>query len=139
MVRGLIAVDRREIRAFAKAGNPFPPLYDGGLTYYPQGRQDDWKDAVQIFQSGGGSCNSLSAMRVAELLEAGLDAGPYIQTQIQRTKRGLVHVFHVIVWKGGPSTVGAGVEGLSPYLLPGKRAFWECPSRTLGMQSEPYD
>jgi hypothetical protein len=127
MVRALIEIDRREIRSINKGAelygsDPVDPLYQSGVRYFPQKEQDDWKDTIQVLASGGGSCNSLSAWRVAELLEAGKSAGPYIQTQIQRHRRGLVHVFHVIVWTGDPN-----------------HPTFECPSRTLGMKDTPYD
>lgn len=127
MVRALIEIDRREIRSIAlgaqlHGSDPIDPLYDSGVIYYPQKEQDDWKDCIQVLSTGGGSCNSLASWRVAELLESGIEAGPYVQTQIQRHARGLMHVFHVIVWVRDSS---------------GFR--WECPSRTLGMKSTPYD
>lgn len=131
LVRGLISINLKEIQVCRAEKNPIPPMYDewreGNIVYFPQGKQDDWKDCTRVLLSGGGSCNSLSAWRVAELTDAGVSCGPWIQTQIQRRKKGgLLHVFHVIVWIGDHPRSGG-------------HTTWECPSRTLGMKSTPYE
>jgi hypothetical protein len=93
-----------------------PPLYQSGVRYAFQPRAcDKWKDAAEVWESGEGSCNSLVAYRVAELLLQGVEAGPYVQEQVYEDG---AHDFHVILWRDSP-------------VLPGRR--WECPSRRLGM------
>jgi hypothetical protein len=122
MVSALVEINRKEIRAAKVNGMPLPPLFQSGVVYAPQGRQDDWKDAMMVLASGCGSCNSLTAWRVAELLENGTPAWPAVQAQVQNLSRGTTMVFHVIDAMLAPSGY-----------------VWECASRTLGMQSEPYE
>jgi hypothetical protein len=130
MVHGLIHVNLEEIWICEEENNPLPPIYQSGVVYFTQGRQDDWKDSFRVVESGGGSCNSLTAWRVAELQNRGIPAGPWIQNQIQEQSRGTIHVFHVILWKYKHPLEGECF---------GDGTTWECPSRTLGMQSTPYD
>jgi hypothetical protein len=111
-VKALVHIDQIEWRAI----HP-PPLYDAGITYAFQGVQDDWKDLERVCETGEGSCNSLSAWRVAELLENGVSAGPYIRTAYQHGSEGPLEVFHVIVWRA----------------LPGGGRTYEDPSARLGM------
>lgn len=94
-----------------------PELYESGVVYKFQGRDDDWQDIARCLVTRAASCNSLAAWRCAELQMAGENATPYIQTQSARKRDGSpLDVFHVIVHRGD----GAPVE-------------WEDPSRTLGM------
>jgi hypothetical protein len=93
LVRAMVLVNQIEWRAL----HP-PPLYQSGVRYAFQGAQDDWKDLVQVLATGCGSCNSLAAYRCAELLEQGIECGPYIRTDEQGDDDGqTTEVFHVIV------------------------------------------
>jgi hypothetical protein len=111
MVKGLVEINRIEWRA---ASPPPPPLYESGVVYACQGEQDDWKDLVRVLETGAGSCNSLVAWRVAELLENGVDAGPFIKTAVLETPEGPFDQFHVVCWIG-------------------QRGNFEDPSALLGM------
>lgn len=93
LARALVVVNQIEWRKIRPK-----PLYESGIQYAFQGRQDDWKDLAQVIATGCGSCNSLAAWRAAELIEGGQDAGPYIRTDYQETSSGPLEVFHVIVW-----------------------------------------
>lgn len=111
MVKALVEINRIAWRAATPAP---PPLYEAGVRYVCQGRQDDWKDIVQVIATGEGSCNSLVAWRVAELLENGVEAGPYIQSETVETPEGPFDQFHVVCWVGD-------------------REHFEDPSALLGM------
>jgi hypothetical protein len=113
MVQALVEIDRIEWRA---AATPPPPLYESGVVYACQGEQDDWKDLVRCLDTGNASCNSLVAWRVAELLENGVDAGPFIKTEVLMTPQGPFDQFHVVCWVGD-------------------RQSFEDPSALLGMPS----
>jgi hypothetical protein len=113
LVKGLVEVNRIAWRA---ASVPPPPLYESGVRYQCQGEQDDWKDLVRCLDTGTGSCNSLVAWRVAELLENGMEAGPYIHTEVLMTPDGPFDQFHVVCWVG-------------------ERDQLEDPSAVLGMPS----
>jgi hypothetical protein len=116
MVRALIDVNLYELPLLR-----LPGLYDSGVEYeWQDPNQDQWKDCAQVMTTGGGSCNSLVAWRVAELRLRGESCGPFIQTDRQQTSRGPLEVFHCILWRGTP------YADLS-------RRQWECPSRFLGM------
>lgn len=101
MVRALVEINRLEWRA---ASPPPPPLYEAGVRYACQGEQDDWKDLIRVLDTGEGSCNSLVAWRVAELLENGVEAGPWIQGEVIQTPEGPFDQWHVICWVGDRST-----------------------------------
>jgi hypothetical protein len=112
LVRAMVLINQIEIRQLRP-----PPLYKAGVVYAFQGLQDDWKDLTQVLATGCGSCNSLAAWRCAELLEQGVEAGPYIRTDAQQERDGgLTEVFHVIV--------RIGPRGSSQF---------EDPSELLGM------
>jgi len=113
-VRSLIVNDREILR---ELGSKIPPLYESGVVYRFQPATDDWQDILRALQTGGASCNSLTAWRCAELQLCGENAQPFIRSRSTRRPNGaLFDIFHVILKRPYPP----------PY-------DWEDPSVTLGM------
>lgn len=94
MVRALVLIDKGEMQILRP-----PPLYETGIRYAFQQAEDDWRDCYRMLATKGGSCNSLAAWRCAELQRMGLDARPFVRTQMGRYQRdgSTLDVFHVIV------------------------------------------
>jgi hypothetical protein len=101
-LEGLTRIDERQLRA-----GDFPPLYDSGVRYKREPR-DVWRHAVDVFSSGWGDCEDLSAIRAAQLRLSGEDPDA-----------------HVTVYQSGPTRYHAIVgRGDGTY---------EDPSKILGM------
>jgi hypothetical protein len=112
-VRSLIVNDLEILRELRDV----PCLYESGVRYRYQPAIDDWQDILRALQTGGASCNSLTAWRCAELQLCGEAAQPIIRSRSVRKPDGsLYDIFHVILLRPQPS----------PY-------DWEDPSVTLGM------
>jgi hypothetical protein len=101
-----------------------PALYKSGVVYRFQcppnvangGGQcppDAWQDIPRTLEIGMGSCNDLSAWRVAELVKSGEDrlAGPFVRS---KEAPGFGTIYHVVVKRNGGQ-------------------FFEDPARILGM------
>ena len=110
LVRAFVEIDREIISEYE-----VPVLYESGVRYEFQKAVDDWKDIARCLATMRGSCNSLTAWRVAELqLDGEIGAAPYIQSQtIAKPDGSILDLFHVIVQREDGS--------------------FEDPSRTLGM------
>lgn len=107
----LVSLNRQQIR---QASGRIPQLYKAGVEYEREGRtiggrpKEHWRLISQVLKRGAGDCEDLTAWRVAELRERGINAVPDI------TRQG--RMFHVRV------------------RYPDGRL--EDPSKRLGMQGE---
>lgn len=71
---GLVALNRKILQR-----QPLPLLYRSGVRYATEGMgEEQWRTADQVYQSGIGDCEDLTAWRVAELQLAGVAAMPDI-------------------------------------------------------------
>lgn len=95
MVLGLTFVND----AYMRASGHYVPLYESGVRYRGEKRNETWRDFCSTLRSGWGNCKEFVAWRVAELWQQGIYAMP--KSIVQRT--GPNHIlFHVVVeWPDG--------------------------------------
>ena len=105
LLEALIAINRVYIRRYGKRVRP---LYNSGVRY---GRTQVWDSIPDLVTRRYGDCKSLTAMRIAELREAGANARPVFRFAVN-PQTGQKD-FHILVQLG--------------------KAF-EDPSRKLGME-----
>lgn len=99
LVKTLVAIDLQYL-----ARNPRTPwFYESGVRYRPQLTrngsfigQELWWDIPTILAHGEGSCEDLAAWRVAELIQLGTVARPYVHSN----QTADLTVYHVVVHKG---------------------------------------
>jgi transglutaminase-like putative cysteine protease len=60
-----------QLRAFARAGRPLPPLYAAGVRYMRSDPREHWQTPVETLSRGGGDCEDLAMWRAAELRVSG--------------------------------------------------------------------
>lgn len=108
LLEALVALDRTYLRHHAVKG-----LYRSGVVY---GRTVEWDTIPAVLQRGYGDCKSLTAWRIAELRERGIECRPVFRWV--RRKNGRKD-FHILV---------ATQRGVGD--------VWEDPSKTLGMDDE---
>lgn len=127
MLNALVRINVEQMTRAARAGHPFPPLYESGVRYEREAeregapdrlgrlpRLEEWRDAAAVLEHGAGDCEDLAAYRVAELVAQGVEARIQIIKRPQRPgARGLLHILAAAPW---------GVED---------------PSRALGMGAPP--
>lgn len=123
LLNALVRIDVEQMTRARRAGHPFPPLYESGVVYERERfragvadatgrppRLEEWRDARGVLEHGAGDCEDLAAYRVAELVQAGIEARVQIVRRPPREgMRGLLHILAATPW---------GVED---------------PSRALGM------
>lgn len=103
----LIGLNRAYLR-----DHPTKGLYRSGVVY---GRTEEWDSIPAVKRRGFADCKSLSAWRIAELREQGVECRPVFRWVRRRNgSKG----FHILV-----AAVRTG------------RTVWEDPSKTLGMGS----
>lgn len=124
MLWAMIAWNQRLIRWHREAGRPLPSLYDSGVRYIrePEG-EERWQDILSIIADGGADCEDLTAWRVAELRDRGVNARPaWKHRRVKSTDTGKEYsLYHIVVWTpagildpsrklgmGGPGDVVAG-------------------------------
>lgn len=94
-----------------------PHLYASGVRYVERGLNacgDDWRDIPEILTQGEGVCEDLSAWRIAELRNHGIDAEPLLTSM--STKSMVVYHVRVLLPDGqieDPSLI-LGMSPLSP-------------------------
>ena len=105
LLESLVAVNRVYVRS-----HPVKSLYRSGVVY---GRTRVWEPIPAMYRRGFGDCKSLTAARIAELREAGVDCRPVFRF---RSRSDGYKDYHILVLKND-------VEG----------KLWEDPSKILGM------
>jgi len=108
LLESLVAVNRAYLRHHATKS-----LYSSGVVY---GRTVEWDSIPAVRHRGYGDCKSLTAWRIAELRERGIECKPVFRWVKRRSGR---KDFHILV---------AAARG--------KGDVWEDPSKTLGMGNE---
>jgi hypothetical protein len=73
-LEGLIAINEDFHRSSGIAGD-LPPLYRSGIVYRPEKNSEKWLTAKQVYATGMGDCEDLTAIRVSELRTSGFDPG----------------------------------------------------------------
>ena len=106
LLDALTIIDAQQLREFN-----IPLLYQSGVRYSHDGRDDPWRDALSTFAAMDGDCEDFACWRAAELqVRFGIQAWPcFVRKQLAGGKQ-MIHVF---------------------VRLPGGR--FEDPSRILGM------
>lgn len=56
-----------------------PPLYQSGVRWAPEEREEVWKDAPEVLRDGAADCEDLTAFRLAELRLSGAEASPLVE------------------------------------------------------------
>lgn len=105
MLEFLISMNRAYLRRHSHKS-----LYSSGVVY---GRTTEWDSIPAVVDRGFGDCKSLSAWRIAELRESGVECRPVFRWM---PRRGGFKDFHILV---------AVDRGSGP--------LWEDPSKRLGM------
>jgi hypothetical protein len=103
LLEALIAIDRLYLRQYPDA----PCLYRAGVTY---ARTQVWDSTPDLYARRYGDCKSLTATRIAELRESGVDCRPVFRFA-ENPQTG-ARDFHILVQQGSD---------------------FEDPSRKLGM------
>lgn len=88
-IEGLARLDE-EILSIAD----FPPLYKSGVRYRKES-PDTWRHVDDVFSSGWGDCEDLSAWRVAELRVSGVDPDAHVYVYRSGPRR-----YHAVVARG---------------------------------------
>jgi hypothetical protein len=77
-----------------------PELYSSGLRYqredYDSVHPEDWRDAIAMLKHGGGDCEDLATLRVAQLQKAGEPARVVFVERPHAKGR----LFHILVERG---------------------------------------
>jgi hypothetical protein len=103
----LIGINRAYLR-----DHPTKSLYRSGVVY---GRTVEWDSIPAVIQRGYGDCKSLSAWRIAELREEGVECRPVFRWIRRQNGRKDFHILVAVARKSNSHGV------------------WEDPSKTLGM------
>lgn len=111
LLYGLVGVNREYLRRYQTL-----PLYRAGVKYIREEGSEHWLAIPDIIKNGGGDCEDLACWRVAELLEVGVNAKPFLRW---RKHGGSFYLYHVLVKK-----------------MVGGKEIIEDPSRILGMGKE---
>ena len=95
-----------------------PRLYESGVRYKrdPRGTER-WGDYGDVLEHGGGDCEDLSCIRVAELIREGIPASPYIGWRVLPDGRKRYHI-----------VVKRQISAANPTQI------IECPATFLGMR-----
>lgn len=56
----------------------YPPIYHSGVVYERESGER-WQDVPTLIRGGVGDCEDLACWRVAELMNAGVSASPYLR------------------------------------------------------------
>lgn len=105
----LISVDRAFLRL-----HPQKSLYRSGVVY---GRTQEWDTVPAVMARGYADCKSLSAWRIAELRERGVECRPVFRWVRRRDGHKDFHILVAVDRKGRTEPL------------------WEDPSKILGMGS----
>ena len=92
LLGALVKINRRVIRK-AK----LPPLYKAGVRYVREQGTENWQDALKTYRRGIGDCEDLACWRVAELLNNGKDARPFIRWRLDPATK--TYIYHVMVMR----------------------------------------
>lgn len=89
---GLVSLDEQILSSV-----DYPPIYQSGVVYRREAR-DVWRHAADVFRSGWGDCEDVSAIRVAQLHLSGED--PDAHVYVYRSARNR---YHAVVGRGDGS------------------------------------
>ncbi len=118
MLEALIAIDRVYLRRF---GRQTPGLYASGVRY---GRTQVWDSIPDLLARKYGDCKSLTAMRIAELREAGESAIPVFR--FANNPQTGQKDFHILVQRGRTPEDPSRKLGMEAFHA--ARGLWVFPS-----------
>lgn len=117
MLEALVSIDRIFLRRYPKT----PRIYNAGLRY---GRTQVWDSIPDLITRRYGDCKSLTAMRVAELREAGEKCRPVFRFMFN--PQSGQKDFHILVQHGKTFEDPSRKLGMDQYHA--SRGLWLFPS-----------
>jgi len=93
-VEGLVQLNVKILEGRIPGRHRFPPLRRTRIVYKKE-RRDVWRDIQQVFESGWGDCEDLSAIVVAQLRFSGRDPDAYVDVYKSGRNR-----YHAVVIRG---------------------------------------
>ncbi len=87
-------------REFIRMNPGTPRLYDSGVRFIREKEGEElWPTIGEVIRMGGGDCEDLACWRVAELLEAGVQARPaWRHRQVKMPSGSMATLYHILVW-----------------------------------------